>query len=59
MYIDASRTKRNSVAIFSRFAHFSARVPTLQDVIDASIDKWHVRLKACVHSGGGRFEHML
>jgi len=30
MYIDASRAKRNSVAIFSRFAHFSARFPTLK-----------------------------
>jgi len=30
-----------------------------QDVIDASIDQWRVRLKACVRSGGGRFEHML
>ena len=29
MYIDASRAKRNSVAIFSRFAHFSAKFPTL------------------------------
>jgi len=30
-----------------------------QDVIDASIDQWFVRLKACVHSGGGHFVHML
>ena len=30
-----------------------------QEVIDASIDHWHVRLKACVGSGGGHFEHML
>jgi len=30
-----------------------------QDVIDASIDHWRVRLKAWVHSGGGHFEHML
>jgi len=30
-----------------------------QDVIVASIDQWCVRLKACVGSGGGHFEHML
>jgi len=30
-----------------------------QDVIDASIDQWRVRLKACMRSGGGHFEHML
>jgi len=30
-----------------------------QDVIDASIDQWRVRLKECVRSGGGHFEHML
>jgi len=30
-----------------------------QDVIDTSIDQWRVRLKACVRSGGGHFEHML
>jgi len=30
-----------------------------QDVIDASIDQWRVRLKACVRSGGRHFEHML
>jgi len=30
-----------------------------QDVIDASIDQWRVRLEACVRSGGGHFEHML
>jgi len=30
-----------------------------QDVIDASIDQWRVRLKACVRSTGGHFEHML
>ena len=27
-------------------------------VIDASIDQWRVRLKACVRSGGRHFEHM-
>ena len=32
---------------------------TEQDVIDAYIDQWRVRLKACVRSGGGHFEHML
>ena len=26
---------------------------------NASADQWHVRLKACVHSGGGHFEHIL
>ena len=26
---------------------------------DASIDKWRVRLKACMLSEGGHFEHML
>jgi len=30
-----------------------------QDVIDASIDQWRVRLKECVRSGGGHFERML
>jgi len=30
-----------------------------QDVIDASIDQWRVRLKSCVRSGGGHFEHIL
>jgi len=30
-----------------------------QDVIDASTDQWRVRLKACVRSGGGHFEHKL
>jgi len=30
-----------------------------QDVIDAFIDQWRLRLKACVHSGGGHFEHVL
>ena len=30
-----------------------------QDVIDAFIDQWHVRLKACVRSGGGHFERTL
>ena len=30
-----------------------------QDVIDVSIDQWHVRLKACMHSGGGHFEPMV
>jgi len=30
-----------------------------QDVIDASIGQWHVRLEACVRSGGEHFEHML
>jgi len=30
-----------------------------QDVIDVSTDQWHVRLKACVRSGGGHFEHLL
>jgi len=30
-----------------------------QDVIDASIDQWRVRLKACVRLGGRHFEHML
>jgi len=30
-----------------------------QDVIDVSTDQWRVRLKACVRSGGGHFEHLL
>jgi len=30
-----------------------------QDVIDASIDQWRVRLKTCVRSRSGHFEHML
>ena len=32
-----------------------------QDVINASINQWHVQLKACVHSGLGRrhFEDRL
>jgi len=30
-----------------------------QDVIDASIDQWRVRLKARVRTGGGHIEHML
>ena len=30
-----------------------------QDVINASIDQWRVRVKACVRSGGGHIEHML
>jgi len=29
-----------------------------QDVIDASIDQWGVRLKACVRSGGGHFVNL-
>ena len=32
---------------------------SIEQVIDASIDEWRVRLKACVRSGGGHFEHML
>ena len=32
---------------------------TEQDVIDASIDQWRMRLKACVCSGGRHLEHML
>jgi len=32
---------------------------TEQDIIDASIDQWRVRLKARARSGGGHFEHML
>jgi len=30
-----------------------------QRVIDASIDKWHARLKACLRADAGYFEHML
>jgi len=32
---------------------------SIEQVIDASIDEWRVRLKACVRSGGGHFEHMM
>jgi len=28
-----------------------------QRVIDASIDKWRARLKACLRADGGYFEH--
>jgi len=30
-----------------------------QDVIDATIDQWHDRLRSYVRAGGGHFEHML
>ena len=30
-----------------------------QNVIEAAIDQWHHCLRSCVHTGGGKFEHML
>ena len=30
-----------------------------QSVIDASIDQWRIRLKACTDANGGHFEHLL
>ena len=30
-----------------------------QFVIDASVNQWHVRLKACVRLEGEHFEHVL
>ena len=30
-----------------------------QNVIEATTDQWHDRLRSCVHAGGGHFEHVL
>ena len=28
-------------------------------IIDSAVKEWRQRLRACVHAGGGHFEHML
>ena len=30
-----------------------------QAIIDRAVSEWRVRLRACVRSGGGHFEHQL
>jgi len=49
---------RNVDALRQRLLNVCSSIDE-QDAIDASIDQWHVRLKACVRLGGGHFEHML
>jgi metal-dependent HD superfamily phosphatase/phosphodiesterase len=30
-----------------------------QNIVDAAVKQWRVRLKACVKAAGGHFEHQL
>jgi len=51
------QTKIQNVELRQRLLNVRSSIE--QDFIDASIDHWHVRCKACVRSGVGHFEHML
>jgi len=51
------RTKMSDVdELKRRISEWAALSHT---IIDSAVKEWRQRLRACVHAGGGHFEHML
>jgi len=47
---DVDKLKRCIISEWAALSH---------TVIERAVGEWHQRLGACIHAGGGHFEHML